>query len=169
MAYIFVTGGSGSGKSAFVLELFRGRDDVTFIATGKATDPEMELRILEHRRERPGTWKTVEEPLDLVGAVGACDPGGIIIDDLTFWVTNQLYMEGASEQDVLRLAGETASALGAFSGRAAVVTNEIGQGLVPDRAEARQFRKLAGEVNRIFARSAGEAYLVVSGLPLRLK
>lgn len=169
MPYTFVTGGSSSGKSAFVLDLFRGREQVTFIATGRATDPEMARRIREHRRERPGSWRTVEEPLDLASALESCGTGGIIIDDLTFWVTNQLYMAGASEEEVLRLAARTASALRGFPGRAAVVTNEVGQGLVPDSPEGRRFRKLSGEVNRIFAREAGDAFLVVSGLPLRLK
>ena len=169
MPYTFVTGGSSSGKSAFVLDLFRKQDRVTFIATGRATDPEMALRIREHRRERPGTWSTVEEPLDLAGTLESCGGGGAIIDDLTFWVTNQLYLAGASERDVLRFAARTAAALRAFPGPAAVVTNEVGQGLVPDSPEGRRFRKISGEVNRIFAREAGEAYLVVSGLPLRLK
>jgi adenosyl cobinamide kinase/adenosyl cobinamide phosphate guanylyltransferase len=169
MAFTFITGGSSSGKSAFVVELFRDLHTVCFIATGSATDPEMARRIQAHRRERPRGWKTVEEPLDLRGALENCDRGGVIVDDLTFWVTNQLYQARTSEEGILRLARETASVLSGFSGRAAVVTNEIGQSLVPDKPDARKFRKLAGEVNRIFAGAAREAYLIVSGLPVRLK
>lgn len=169
MSFTFITGGSSSGKSAFVLQLFRDLDTVSFIATGRATDPEMARRIQAHRSERPRAWKTVEEPLDLMGALAGCDRGGVIVDDLTFWVTNQLYLARSSDEAVLRLARETASTLRNFSGRAAVVTNEIGQSLVPDNPEARKFRKLAGEVNRVFAGAARRAYLVVSGLPLQLK
>jgi adenosylcobinamide kinase/adenosylcobinamide-phosphate guanylyltransferase len=50
-----------------------------------------------------------------------------------------------------------------------LVSNELGSGIVPENRLARQFRDLAGEVNRRLAAAADEAWLVVAGLPLRLK
>ena len=61
------------------------------------------------------------------------------------------------------------AALGAFDGRLCLVTNEVGLGIVPENALARRFRDLAGRVNQRAAAAATEAWLVVSGLPLRLR
>jgi adenosylcobinamide kinase/adenosylcobinamide-phosphate guanylyltransferase len=45
----------------------------------------------------------------------------------------------------------------------------LGLGLVPIDAQSRRFRDLAGNVNRLVAKAADEAYFVVSGIPLSLK
>ena len=50
-----------------------------------------------------------------------------------------------------------------------MVSNEVGQGIVPDNALARKFRDAAGAVHQIVARTAVEVYFVVAGLPQRLK
>jgi adenosylcobinamide kinase/adenosylcobinamide-phosphate guanylyltransferase len=50
-----------------------------------------------------------------------------------------------------------------------IVTNEVGSGIVPENALARRFRDLAGTCNQTVARAADEAWLVASGLPLKLK
>ena len=53
--------------------------------------------------------------------------------------------------------------------RVVVVSNELGGGLVPMDPETRRFRDLAGQVNQQLANAADEVYVVMSGLPLRLK
>jgi adenosylcobinamide kinase/adenosylcobinamide-phosphate guanylyltransferase len=50
-----------------------------------------------------------------------------------------------------------------------LVTNEVGWGLVPENRLARLYRDLAGKVNQVFAAEADEVYMLVAGLPLRLK
>ncbi len=50
-----------------------------------------------------------------------------------------------------------------------LVTNEVGMGLVPESSLARLYRDLSGKVNQAFAAEADEVYMLVSGLPLRLK
>ncbi len=171
MPYIFVTGGASSGKSGYSLKLFQNRKGVTFIATGIATDPEMRERIRVHRELRPGYWDTVEEPFDLITAVKNASPEnrGIIIDCLTFWVTNLIYKKTMNNDEILEIATSTAEFLRSKDLSAVVITNELGMGIVPNFEDGRKFRKTAGEVNQIFAEKAEEAYLIVSGLPLKLK
>ncbi|MCL5980921.1 MAG: bifunctional adenosylcobinamide kinase/adenosylcobinamide-phosphate guanylyltransferase, partial [Firmicutes bacterium] len=53
--------------------------------------------------------------------------------------------------------------------RIAIVTNEVGCGIVPESALARAFRDLAGRANQMVAARADTVYLTVSGLPLKLK
>jgi adenosylcobinamide kinase/adenosylcobinamide-phosphate guanylyltransferase len=50
-----------------------------------------------------------------------------------------------------------------------LVTNEVGSGIVPENALARQFRDAAGVLNQTVARVADEVEIVVAGLPMRLK
>jgi adenosylcobinamide kinase / adenosylcobinamide-phosphate guanylyltransferase len=49
------------------------------------------------------------------------------------------------------------------------VSNEVGLGIVPETPLGRTFRDLLGRVNQQFAEAADEVYLLVAGLPLRLK
>jgi adenosylcobinamide kinase/adenosylcobinamide-phosphate guanylyltransferase len=50
-----------------------------------------------------------------------------------------------------------------------VVTNEVGMGIVPDNAAAREYRDLLGKANQQIAAAASCVVLMVSGLPLRVK
>src|SRR5512145_191292 len=86
-----VLGGARSGKSRHAerLVLESGLAPV-YVATGEALDDEMAARIAEHRARRGAGWRTVEEPLDLAGALLAeCHPGrAVLVDCLTLWLTN---------------------------------------------------------------------------------
>ena len=50
-----------------------------------------------------------------------------------------------------------------------IVSNEVGMGLVPESPLGRIFRDIAGRVNQHIASEADSGYLLVSGIPLRLK
>jgi adenosyl cobinamide kinase/adenosyl cobinamide phosphate guanylyltransferase len=171
MAYTFITGGASSGKSKFALELLSSRKDVTFIATGVNTDAEMELRIAAHQRERPATWETIEEPLDLISAVGHMDErhNGLIIDCLTMWISNLLYIDQCDSSEIIVRAEDLAFLLEYLDKKILVVSNELGMGIIPASKESREYRRLAGEVNQVFARSSIEAYLVVSSIGVKIK
>jgi adenosylcobinamide kinase/adenosylcobinamide-phosphate guanylyltransferase len=171
MACTFITGGASSGKSQYALELLRNRDDVTFVATGVKTDKEMELRIEEHRRQRPEAWETIEEALDLASAVESMNEhnSGLIIDCLTMWVSNLIYMGRCDHGEILERAGRLATHLKGLDKTVLVVSNELGMGIIPADGESREYRRVAGEVNQIFARSSDEVYFVISGIGLKLK
>jgi adenosyl cobinamide kinase/adenosyl cobinamide phosphate guanylyltransferase len=171
MSYTFITGGASSGKSGFAVNMFGDRKDVTFIATGLRTDTEMEQRISAHRAQRPPSWKTIEEPLDLISALKRADPAHevVLIDCLTMWISNLLHMEKHSAQEVIGEAEKVVSFLKSLEKTVVVVSNELGMGVIPPSAVGREFRKIAGEVNQLFARDSEAAYLVLSGLGLRLR
>jgi len=168
---IFITGGASSGKSSFALEYFKNRQDVAFIATATATDPEMEERIREHREKRPVEWLTVEEPFDLQKALASVQAikKGIIIDCLTLWVSNLVYQKKYPRVRIIQIAKNTARYAKSLSCTTLVVTNELGMGLIPSTKEGRYFRRLAGEVNQIFSSMCDEVHLVISGIGLRIK
>ena len=167
MAIILITGGARSGKSvrAETRALgFPGRP--VYIATAEALDAEMRERIARHRARRGADWLEREVPIDLVNALSETDGGGArLVDCLTLWVSNILHagLDWAKEAQTL------ADALSRQKSAVVLVTNEVGLGIVPDNALARQFRDAAGILNQMIARVAHEVEFVVAGLPMRVK
>lgn len=170
---VFVTGGARSGKSGFAVRLAEETGlKLYYIATATAGDPEMEKRIARHRELRDERWSTVEEPLDPAGALSRFGAGdAAVVDCLTLWTTNLMMKDGGGDFEAATRAKaiELADAVKEFRGTVIVVTNEVGLGIVPENRDARLFRDAAGTVNRLVAEAADEAYLVVSGLPVKIK
>src|SRR6185295_19651021 len=167
---MLVLGGAASGKSQAALGLAGQRGPRAFVATGQALDGEMKVRIERHQATRSSDWETAEVPVEIEKWVtGNCkNYQSIVIDCLTLWLSN---MKGRRLGD-LAIADATADLLLAIrrtKARVVVVSNELGLGLVPATKAVRAFRDLAGRVNQQVAAEADEVYLVVSGLPLRLK
>jgi adenosylcobinamide kinase / adenosylcobinamide-phosphate guanylyltransferase len=169
MSLTFVTGGARSGKSAHALRLaLAAQAPVAMIATAEALDREMRERIAAHRRERPASWRTIEEPLALADALRSLAAGEYaVIDCLSLWVSNLL--EHQSGEAVEALASEAAALAAAHDGGCVAVSSEVGMGIVPDNALARSYRDVLGRVNAIWAEAADEALLAISGRVLRLE
>ena len=168
---VVITGGARSGKSRFAQELAKsGGEDVVFIATAAVRDEEMRKRIERHQRARPPQWQTIEEEIDLVGAIETQggEPKTIIIDCITLWLSN-LIERGDEDERIRQQANRFNESLQRSPHSIILVTNEVGSGIVPDNPLARRFRDLAGEVNQILASSAQELYLMAAGVPLRLE
>ena len=163
-----VLGGARSGKSAFAEELvLNSKLKPIYLATGRALDDEMVARIEQHQSRRGNGWRTVEEPLALVDALSeASYPGNmVLVDCLTLWVTNLMM----TEADIMK----ECAGLVHFIEEAAVpivfVSNEVGNGITPDNAMAREFIDLAGSVHQQVAAVCDNVYLVTAGLSQKLK
>jgi adenosylcobinamide kinase/adenosylcobinamide-phosphate guanylyltransferase len=168
---VFITGGARSGKSRLAEELaLKQGAPLVYIATGAALDGEMAERIDRHRARRGPVWLTVEEPLDLTGAIdtaqGECT--AVLVDCITLWLTNLLlkYDDAAT---VLNEVERLVRLLPTLKTPLFLVSNEVGMGIVPENCLARTFRDLAGEANELLAATADEVYVMFSGLPLKLK
>jgi adenosylcobinamide kinase/adenosylcobinamide-phosphate guanylyltransferase len=169
---IFITGGARSGKSSYAqhrCEELPG--ELLYVATSTVGDEEMAERVRLHQQVRGERWSTLEEPLQLSGRIGAAAAGksAVMLDCLTLWLSNQLFAEDEKSEPVLQQSERLLQSLQELSVPVFVVSNELGSGIVPDNRLARLFRDLAGTVNQRFAAAATEAWLVASGLPLRLK
>lgn len=168
---ILILGGARAGKSTFALRLAKekaGQGSVTFIATAQAFDDEMSQRIARHREERPPHWNTIEEPYQLDEAlIKALDSDVVIVDCLTLFVSNWLLRDEASK--LQEVSESFLASVQSQTQTVIVVSNEVGLGLVPETPLGRTFRDSLGRVNQQFAEAADEVYLLVAGLPLRLK
>jgi adenosylcobinamide kinase/adenosylcobinamide-phosphate guanylyltransferase len=152
---VVLVGGARSGKSRLAIERAHAEGaPVTFIATGEPLDAEMAARIARHRAERPERWTTIEEPVDLHGALASVPAGDTaVVDCLSLWLAN----------------GGDGAVPTARDGLTVAVTNEVGLGIVPDNALARGYRDDLGRVNAAWVEAADEAYFVVAGRMLRLE
>ena len=167
---ILITGGCRSGKSIFADKLaFELSHNVVYIATGQGLDAEMRQRIKVHKAGRSDRWRTIEKSTDVDRVVsGLKDDPLILIDCLTMLISNYL-MEGYPTTKILRKIDALIKTIRQKNFVAIIVTNEVGSGVVPDNRLARDFRDLAGKVNQSVAKEADEVYLMVSGIPQRLK
>lgn len=180
----FILGGARSGKSELATKLAAasGRD-VLFVATMRELDDEMRARVAVHRAERPPAWRTIEAPVDLVQTAQSQARGSefVVVDCVTVWIANRLMdalpdpehtpaesVDGVMA-DVTREVSELASWAAAFQGEVAIVSNDVGSGVVPAYRLGRIFRDATGTANKTFATAAGRAYYVVAGMALDLR
>ncbi|MGX5734868.1 bifunctional adenosylcobinamide kinase/adenosylcobinamide-phosphate guanylyltransferase [Bosea thiooxidans] len=162
-----VLGGARSGKSRHAEALVEALPAPwTYIATAEAHDDEMRQRIAEHRARRPAGWQTVDAPLQLAEAIAA-QPAGqpILVDCLTFWLTNVIL----AEHDTAAAREALIAACAQVSAPLVLVGNEVGLGIVPENALARRFRDEAGRLHQALAARAARVIFMVAGLPMQVK
>ncbi len=171
---VLILGGARSGKSTAAERMAHDGSKVLFVATAEALDEGMRRRIENHRRYRPRHWHVLEEPIHLskalIPVVDEYDT--FILDCVTLWVSNLLLMErpeADAEPGVMRAVDRLLDLIVRAGGRWILVSNEVGQGIVPASELGRTYRDLLGRVNQRVASRADQAYLMVAGLPLELK
>jgi adenosylcobinamide kinase/adenosylcobinamide-phosphate guanylyltransferase len=173
---IFITGGARSGKSRFAEKIALGfGTQLGYLATARPLDGEMSDRIARHQQRRGAGWRTIEEPLQLGRALADNDGlhQAILIDCLTLWLTNLLLLDEEpgyeAEERIMDEVQKLTETLTGMTTPVIIVSNEVGMGIVPEHRLGRIFRDIAGQANQILAATADEAWLVASGIPLRLK
>lgn len=182
---ILVTGGARSGKSSFAEETAAAcSKDVLYIATAEPFDDEMTERIRKHRATRPKDWKTLErfsEFKEIQHLDDFLNARAVLLDCLGLMLNNWMYyadinfengdfnLFNAFEKDFLdeienlfKICRENDKSL-------IIVTNEIGMGLVPVDAVSRLYRDILGRANKLSATMSDRVYLLVSGIPVKIK
>lgn len=163
-----ITGGARSGKSSFAQRIaLEHSSNPVYLATSRVWDEEHRQRIERHKADRGLQWTTVEEEL----ALSQHDFTGrtVVVDCVTLWCTNFFY---DFDSDVNRTLEVVCSEFDRLVEQAAdliFVTNEIGSGGVSVDICQRRFCDLQGWVNQYIARKADEVWLMVSGIPVKIK
>ena len=174
---ILVTGGGRSGKSSWAQKTAESISTRrVFIATCPVIDDEMRERIRIHRKAREErNWHTIEEPLDIAGAIDSSHEFPVaLVDCLTLWINNLMYRaekenESITETDIVMECRRVIAAAKRHPGSVLFVTNEVGMGIIPENALARLYRDLAGRCSQVMAEACDRVVLMVSGLPMELK
>jgi len=134
----------------------------------------MRERIERHRRSRPEGWTTLEAPIDVVSAIrdGSSDSRMVLVDCATIWIANLCWENRLLEDEALEsFVLDRVRELGAIAAtrETVVVSNEVGNGIVPESPVGRRFRDLQGFANQLLARAADRVVLMVAGIPLVVK
>ena len=171
---ILILGGARSGKSSLAETLARRGRRVLFVATAEARDQDMKRRIAAHRERRPAGWDTLEEPLDLLAALRPVLDryDTFLLDCLTLWVSNLLLERPAQAGASGRIQDSTRELMDLIEETQTtwiLVSNEVGQGIVPSSSLGRAYRDALGRVNQLAASRADRVYLMTAGLALELK
>lgn len=179
MSLLLITGGSGSGKSAYAERTLlsrmppEGGGRAVYLATMENTGPEAAARVARHRamRARHGeaagrTFVTLEQPVDLGGA--AVLPGDfVLVEDLGNLLANELWSPagaGRAGAEARILSG--VKALMERAALLAVVSVDIfagGDGYDPETLD---YIRTLGRLHRTLAALAEESAEVVCGIPL---
>ncbi len=164
----FITGGARSGKSSFAQQMAEEQNpNPVYLATARVWDEDFRLRIERHRNDRGPHWINIEEEKQL----SACKVEGqtVLLDCITLWLTNIFF---DNQFDIDRSLGEAKAEWDRFVQKGLnliVVSNELGMGVHPVEESARKFADLQGWMNQHIARQANEVFLMISGIPVKIK
>jgi adenosylcobinamide kinase/adenosylcobinamide-phosphate guanylyltransferase len=170
---VLILGGVRSGKSRYAQHLVSDIGNrVLFLATAEAGDDEMKRRIASHKSSRPESWRTVEEQMDIAGALrkNAARADAVIIDCITVWLSNLLmHNEKLSEKEMTAGIDRLIDAYEQGETTYIIVSGEVGMGIVPEHPLGRVFRDYLGLANQRLAAKADRVVLMVAGIPVDVK
>lgn len=176
---ILVTGGARSGKSRFAESLYADAPDVVYIATCEPSDEEMRERIELHRQTRPANWKTFEGSTELSRAVSTqknylLDCLGVLCSNVMFELSKDdekisLERQHEIELRVMQEIQELTRKVQDIQATLIIVSNEVGLSIVPEHHVSRVYRDILGRINQAVAALCDEVYLVVCGIPMKIK
>lgn len=164
MKTLFI-GGVKSGKSrhaeAYALSL--SDNPVVYLATSEPFDEEMKERIERHRLARSECFLNLEEPLNLLCAVEPLKTP-VLIECITVWMNNMLH-HGFTQEDISVQVERMLS----LNRDIVFVLNDVGSGIIPDNALAREFVDISGIVAQKLAAGCDEVYHCVAGIVTKIK
>ncbi|MDV5167686.1 bifunctional adenosylcobinamide kinase/adenosylcobinamide-phosphate guanylyltransferase [Photobacterium rosenbergii] len=167
----FVLGGARSGKSSYAESLAQASGKaIVYVATATGGDVEMAERIERHQKDRPNSWRVIEEPLALAKVITelSTKENCLLVDCLTLWLTNCLFNQDYAI-DWQQQKGEFLAALKQAPGEIILVSNEVGQGIVPMGEMSRRFVDESGWLHQAIAKQVEKVTFVTAGIPQHLK
>ena len=169
MKTLFI-GGIKSGKSlnaeTYLLtqqKLVTNNQKPYYLATTEFVDDEIQKRIDIHQKRREAQFITIEEPLDLVKQVSLLEQP-VLIECTTMWINNMLYHNRTKEQIL-----EHIETLMQLDTDIVFVHNDVGCGIIPDNALAREYIDISGIVSQIIATECDEVYHCIAGIATKIK
>jgi len=179
----FISGGVRSGKSSYAEKLLVNEAQnysarLVYIASGVATDSEMQARIERHKSDRSThSWTTFEQPVELEKLLPSIQPGDYVLwDCLTTWLANELYtgwesgkpcigQSGCMEQKELQLY-TSIDALVSQAAHLVIVSNEVLDELPSKYTETEIYSKWLGRIHQALVKKADTAIEMDYGIPI---
>lgn len=167
-----VTGGSGSGKSAFAENLIcKGTGQLYYIATMIPRGEETRQKILRHQQMRAKKgFITIEGYTNLQTVCGSIDKEPrILLECMSNLIANELYEPEGARENTVEAVLQGVQRLQQHCSELVVVTNEVCSECAADISEMRQYKKTLGTVNQRLAELADTVTEVVYGIAVTRK
>ncbi|MCK5135216.1 MAG: bifunctional adenosylcobinamide kinase/adenosylcobinamide-phosphate guanylyltransferase [Bacteroidales bacterium] len=164
----FITGGTRSGKSSFANKLAEENSThPVCLATARIWDDDFKERVKRHQNDRGDHWQTIEEEKSIDKII----VGGktVVLDCITLWLTNIFHDNQYNLDKSLAEAKKIWDNFIQQDFELIAVSNELGLSIHPDNKIARKFTDLQGFMNQHIASCSAHTYLVVSGIPIKIK
>lgn len=189
-----VTGGSGSGKSAYAESLLSSCEGIRYyIATMQIYDAEGEKKVERHRKLRAGKrFLTIESPMN-VGKIefacageaeqaqyrqeaerkvqGSSEKKSALLECMSNLTANEMFTKDGmkSEEEVVEKIVSEMQTLSQKLDNLVIVTNNVFEDGVIYDAGTMEYLKALGRINAALARLADRVAEVVVGIPVELK
>lgn len=178
--FTVVTGGSGSGKSAYAedvicslwqMEKERNKEKIPlfYIATMYPFDEESHKRIRRHRNMRKGKgFETIEcytglKEMEL--PEGCC----VLLECMSNLTANEMFRKEGAGPKTVEAIKEGIQRIREKAVHICVVTNEIFSEAAAYEGDTCRYQEYLGEINQYLGKTADEVYEVVYGIPLQQK
>jgi len=173
----YITGGAFSGKSAFAENIANKFDQLGIMVVGGGSDTKAETA----EKKSPTRWERIDVTcnFDRVLTEGSHDL--FVLDSLAALVRQRIKSRFVDSSTItleaMREVSENISrevmnmvVAAKENGRnLLVISSEVGMGIVPEDDTTRFFRAETGRVNQLMASLADEGYMLVSGIPIKIK
>ena len=165
---ILVTGGSGSGKSAFAEDcvIVCGEIPRVYIATMYPFDEESRKRVKRHRDMRSGKgFDTVEcyTGLSRVRLPQGCT---VLLECMSNLVANEIFREDGAHENTEAEILKGIRNLKSQAENLVVVTNEIFSEAASYEGETEDYQRVLGNINQCLGKMADSVVEVVYGIPV---
>lgn len=165
---IYITGGQRSGKSSFAQATALHLSDYpVYLATAHIWDDDFKDRVQRHKNDRGNEWETIEEEINISRHL--LNGRIVLLDCITLWLTNIYCQKNYDLDATLTAAQKEWHRFIQQDFTLLVVSNELGMGIHAENEASRKFADLQGWMNQQIASDADEAYLMVSGIPVKIK
>ena len=189
-----MTGGSGSGKSAYAESLLSSCEGIKYyIATMQIYDAEGEKKVERHRKLRAGKgFLTIESPMNVGKIRFACAGGSeqaqyrqeaerkvqcspekksALLECMSNLTANEMFTKDGmkSEEEVVEKIVSEIQTLSQKLDNLVIVTNNVFEDGVIYDAGTMEYLRALGRINAALARLADRVAEVVVGIPVELK
>ncbi|MBM7583837.1 adenosylcobinamide kinase/adenosylcobinamide-phosphate guanylyltransferase [Bacillus pakistanensis] len=181
---LFITGGVRSGKSGFAEQLAKKISISTatklhYLATAQSTDTEMKNRILRHKLDRQHSdvdWTTWECPINIQNLSYQFSKNDtVLLDCLTTLLTNEMFSSERNwndpivQDDIIMKIHNALNGLKKNVHTLLVVSNEVLNEPGYNNELITIYQRMIGILHQKIVLEASQAYLIESGIPVRMK
>lgn len=123
----------------------------------------MKERIEVHKLQRSEQFLTLEEPMNLLGAIRPLK-SLVLIECVSMWINNMLH-HGFTQKDIQTHI----SSLLELPHDIVFVLNDVGSGVIPDNALAREFVDISGKVSQLLGQRCEKVFFCIAGIATQIK